>query len=110
MAISVTLFFEGIGQNEYEQIHEAVFGGGYKPEGAWLHAAGPANDGWQVVDIWESKSYFDNFVQNVLGPKMAELGIDAKPQPVIAELFNIWAPGASQLADVGADWRPAVSV
>ena len=50
------------------------------PTGGILsHAAGPTEDGWRVVDVWESEEAFQRFGE-VIGPILQEVGMPGQPQ------------------------------
>ena len=48
------------------------------PEGIIFHSAGPIEEGWGVIDFWESRDHFDRFKESRLGPAIGTLG-DAAP-------------------------------
>ena len=48
-------------------------------DGILSHAAGPTNDGWRVVDVWESEEAFERF-GSVIGPMLQEVGFPGEPQ------------------------------
>ena len=48
-------------------------------DGILAHAAGPTNDGWRVVDVWESEEAFERFGP-VIGPLLQEVGFPGEPQ------------------------------
>jgi hypothetical protein len=43
------------------------------PEGLIFHSAGPIEEGWGIIDFWESRDHFDRFSESRLGPAIAEL-------------------------------------
>ena len=47
--------------------------------GILSHVAGPTEDGWRVVDVWESEDAFARFGE-VIGPVLQELGFPGEPQ------------------------------
>ena len=52
------------------------------PTGVILsHAAGPTDDGWRVVDVWESEDAFQRFGE-VIVPILQELGMPGEPRLV----------------------------
>lgn len=55
-------------------------------EGLLVHTAGPAPDGWRVVDVWESQEAFEAFGAH-LGPVLEELGITEPPQVYPAHTY-----------------------
>jgi hypothetical protein len=38
--------------------------------GAIAHMAGPTNDGWYILEIWESKADHDRFIREEVLPLM----------------------------------------
>ena len=45
---------------------------GNPPEGLIFHSAGPIEDGWGVIDFWESREHFDRFQESRLGPAIGD--------------------------------------
>lgn len=84
----------------YRQVTEKVFGkypsdASDAPEGMIVHSAGPAEQGWYVYDIWESKEAFQRFVDGKLGPAIREVsGEDAMsgPGPQFFEIESLVKP------------------
>jgi hypothetical protein len=79
MAIGLRLRFAGGTQEQYDAINDHIEVNANPPEGLIFHAAGPIEDGWGVIDFWESREHFDRFQAERLGPGIAELG-DRAPQ------------------------------
>lgn len=48
-----------------------------------FHAAGPTDEGFTVIDVWNSRAAFDRFLQGRLGQAIGEAGV---PQPQIREI------------------------
>jgi hypothetical protein len=93
MAVSMLLAGEGVTEDSYRQLTEAMFGnypmrGDQSPEGLILHTAGQSGQGWYVYDIWESREHFQRFVEATLGPAMESTGTGggARPEP---QFFDI---------------------
>jgi heme-degrading monooxygenase HmoA len=60
----------------YEQVMQRVRQGGeFPPPGAIFQLAGPADPGWRVVSVWESRDAFERFASERLAPAWAEHGI-----------------------------------
>ena len=86
MAVGMLLAGEGITEDSYRQLTEAMFGTfpmpeADAPEGLLLHTAGESDQGWYVYDVWESKEHFQRFIDSKLGPAMAASGAAAEPHP-----------------------------
>lgn len=52
------------------------------PPGCTAHHAGPTDDGWRVVSVWDSAEDAARFGREVLGPRMAEAGLAPLPPQV----------------------------
>ena len=53
-------------------------------------AAGPIEDGWGVIDFWESRGHFDQFQADRLGPAIQELGDRAPQGPPDIKEFPVY--------------------
>ena len=53
------------------------------PDGLIFSGSGPTEDGWRVVDFWDSRAQFDAFAAARIGPAVAAAGVSV--QPDIAE-------------------------
>jgi hypothetical protein len=64
----------GAGEEEYRAVTEAL---GQNPPGRLFHFAGPTEEGWTVVDVWESQEAFDAFLTERLLPVVRKVGFFA---------------------------------
>lgn len=83
----------GATQEQYEQVGARLTGGhGLKSlsdwpvEGILSHTAGPTDDGWRVIDVWESEEAFQRFGEKI-GPVLEELGYPGQPQIFAVDNF-----------------------
>ena len=88
MAVGMLLAGEGITEDSYRQLTEAMFGNypmreDQAPDGLLLHTAGQSEQGWYIYDVWESPEHFQRFVAEKLGPAIESTGAGggAQPQP-----------------------------
>jgi hypothetical protein len=88
MAVGMLLAGEGVTEESYKQLTEAMFGSypmsqDQSPEGLLVHTAGPGDQGWYIYDIWESPEHFQRFAEEKLRPAMESTGAGggAQPQP-----------------------------
>ena len=72
MAIVVTAEFEGGDQAFYEEVSGKILPGGQLAEGSQVHIAGPIEDGWRVITVWDSEEQFTRFREERLIPTMRE--------------------------------------
>lgn len=65
-----------------------------------LHVAWFADDGFHVLDIWESEEHFGQFIATRIEPVLkGELGVQSDPQPEFHPLYRRFiAPGISGAA------------
>jgi hypothetical protein len=77
MAVGIRLKFPGGTQQQYEALHSHMNIDGDPPDGLIFHSAGPIDEGWGVIDFWESSEKFDGFLQGRLMPAVGELGARA---------------------------------
>jgi hypothetical protein len=80
--MAVALVFNGVGvtQAQYEQVLHEVNPDGKVAPGVIFHVAGPATDGWRVVEVWESQEALDKFCQDKLGAALQKANISVQPE------------------------------
>jgi quinol monooxygenase YgiN len=72
----------------YDASHAAIVEavGDREIPGFILHTARAADDGFEVIEVWESKDHYDAFTRDVVGPAMAAAGLgDVGPPPAPTE-------------------------
>ncbi len=89
MAIGV--IFEGqITQAQYDQVGNEVAPGNSPPSGMLYRAGGPSENGWCVIEVWESKEAAQQFFDAKLGQALQKAQILV--QPKFFEVVNIMKP------------------
>ncbi len=85
MAVCLVVNIPGGTLEQCDQIRNAIA----EPlgEGQVSHVAGATQDGFCVVDVWESREHFDRFMEQQLGEQLGRAGV---PQPQITE-FEVHA-------------------
>jgi hypothetical protein len=81
MAVGIRLKFPGGTQQQYDMVHGYIDVDNDPPDGLIFHSAGPIDEGWGIIDFWESSEAFDRFSQGRLMPAVAALGDRAFPSP-----------------------------
>jgi hypothetical protein len=71
----------------YQAEIAAVHPPGGLPEGQTYHAAGPAEGGYLIMSIWDSKESQERFVKEVLLPAQPVVG--GFPNPVISRQASV---------------------
>ena len=109
MPVAVTVEAPGMSREAYVALHHETApkitdGGGY---GLLFHSAGIVDGVLVAMDVWESREDFERFEREILRPSIqAAEGSGPPPSVQIVELFNLWAPGADRLGQLGADPSP----
>ena len=62
-------------EEQYEAVAERLTGGrglnsldSWPVEGLLAHVSGPTDDGWRIIDVWESEDAYNTFMAERLGP------------------------------------------
>ena len=82
MAIAIEWSTHGPGSTaaKYDELLallHAAPGGPHPGEGCLFHWVRVANDGLHGVDVFDTQQHFDQFVANVLGPAVVQVGMSA---------------------------------
>jgi hypothetical protein len=82
----VVLIVEGVQQEMYEESIRRLMGkeraespSDWPVDGLLAHVTGQGENGFRVVDVWESQEALDKFAA-VLMPVLEEIGMDANPE------------------------------
>ncbi len=92
MATVMNMHWPEVTKEQYEQVRGEVNWEGDVPAGAKFHVAWFADDGFRVLDIWESQSAFESFVQQRLMPGVQKVGVQGQPRVQFGEVQAIFAP------------------
>ena len=80
MAVAIEMHFTGATLEQYDAVIKLMgLDDGTIPDGAIFHWVAAADDGIQVVDVWETMEQFDAFARDQIGPFSAQAGIEAPP-------------------------------
>jgi hypothetical protein len=84
MAVCLVIDVPGGQLEQYDAVMKKLGeSGGVLGEGQTFHVGGPTDDGFTVIDVWNSREDFDRFIQGRLGEAIQEAGV---PQPQIREI------------------------
>ena len=92
MATIMNMHWPEVSKEQYEQARAMVNWEGETPAGAKLHVSWFADDGFHVLDVWDSEQDFQTFVQNRLGPAIAQIGVQGQPKVTFSPMHAIFAP------------------
>src|SRR5947209_3756900 len=95
MAVGVLTAAPQFTKQVYDDVTEKMFGHASPmreddaPEGLIVHSAGQGGQGYYVYDIWESREAFERFMQEKLGPAIAEVMGGPPPEGGAPQYFPI---------------------
>jgi hypothetical protein len=95
MAVGVLTAAPEFTKELYDQVTEKMFGHpapmtkDESPDGLIVHSAGPGEQGYYVYDIWESREAFERFMQERLGPAIAEVMGGPPPEGGAPQYFLV---------------------
>jgi hypothetical protein len=72
MAVGIRAELAGVTQEQWDAMDSQI--DSEPPPGLIFHASGPIEGGWGVLDFWESRELFDQFIAERVAPVMATSG------------------------------------
>jgi hypothetical protein len=94
MAHAILAEIPGLTRDEYERVVRQVNQQG-SPAGALFHAGGPVEDGYRVVEVWETPQAAEAFYGSALY-RAATAGLTAQPRLTTWPVYGL---------DDGDGWR-----
>jgi hypothetical protein len=61
MAVGIRIKLAGVTEEQFDAVNKHVDPVGDPPKGLLFHSSGPIDEGWGVIDFWESRQDFDAF-------------------------------------------------
>ncbi len=98
MALAMLAEIPGLTRQQYEAVVTAVSRSGGTPAGALLHAAGPSDSGYRVVEVWETREAAEAFY----GSELYRQAVAAAELETEPEIVLTWAVEG---LDDGHGWR-----
>jgi hypothetical protein len=84
MAVGIRIKLAGITEEQFDEVNKHVDPAGDRPKGLLFHASGPIEEGWGVIDFWESRQDFDTFEPRI-GAAVAAAGAELQGPPDIKQ-------------------------
>ena len=97
MTVVTTLDVYGMSPEEYRTVMDKLEVEQRPESGIYLHATITMDFGYRVVEIWDRKEQFEDFLEKRLAPATKALGIDKKIEIAITPLHNFFAPRLEEL-------------
>jgi hypothetical protein len=86
MSVVVSAVAPGFNAEIYEAVTGRAMPDDQLPAGCKLHIAGPVEQGWRVITVWESRESFDRFREEKLLPAIREVAGEQAPRAVEPEV------------------------
>jgi hypothetical protein len=86
MSVVVSAVAPGFNAETYEAVTGKAMPGDQLPDGCELHIAGPVEQGWRVITVWESPEAFDRFREEKLLPALPDVAGEEVPPPLEPEV------------------------
>ncbi|MDQ3514529.1 MAG: hypothetical protein M3462_12905 [Chloroflexota bacterium] len=89
MTVAMILELPGVTEAQYATARGML--GDALPPGNLVHVAGPSEDGWRVVEVWESPEAMGAFFQSAAAGAAFQAGGIPPAQPTIFPVFALAA-------------------
>ena len=97
MTVVTTIDVYGMSPEEYRTVMDELGVEGRPEAGIYLHATITTDFGYRVVEIWDRRDGFEDFLARRLAPAMQALGIDRKTEITVTPLHNFFTPRLMEL-------------
>lgn len=84
MAVGIRIKLAGVREEQFDAVNGHVDPAGDPPKGLLFHASGPIEEGWGVIDFWESREAFDAFEPRIQAA-VAAAGVQLQGAPDIKQ-------------------------
>jgi quinol monooxygenase YgiN len=85
MAVGIRIKLPGVTREQFAKVNEHVDPHGNPPEGLVFHSSGPIDEGWGIIDFWESRDTFDAFFGTRVKAAVEAAGVEMQGAPDIKE-------------------------
>jgi hypothetical protein len=95
MAVGVEIDVVGGTLEQYDEVVErlGLLPGGPAASQEIFHFVTKTENGFRVVDVWESRQAFDQFAEEKIRPLLREVGVARPPEIRYLEIHNYLAGG-----------------
>src|SRR5215813_6877455 len=97
MLFVTTLDVTGLTPDEYRAILDEMGVEARPAGGIFLHLTTTTDFGYRIVEIWDNKEGFEDFLEKRLGPASQAIGLNRETVISITPLHNFFAPRLEEL-------------
>jgi hypothetical protein len=97
MSVITTLDITDMTPEEYRAVLDQMGVETRPAAGIYLHLTATMSFGFRVMELWDRKEGFEEFLEKRLAPATQELGIDRKTEITVSPLHNLFAPRLEEI-------------
>jgi len=92
MPTALFLKWDGVTQEQYDEVRALANWEGDHPDGGMFHTAAFAEDGMRIFDMWESAEAFQAFFEARVMPAVQQVGLAGEPEVELLPVHSIFTP------------------
>jgi hypothetical protein len=100
MTVVTTLDITDMTPQEYRAVLDHMGVESRPAGGIYLHLTAATSFGYRVMEVWDRKEGFDEFLEKRLAPATKALGIERETEIIVTPLHNLFAPRLDELPGV----------
>jgi len=95
VAVGVQLYFRGVTLEQYDEVAEilGLLPGSPMPWEGLFHWVTKTAEGIRVIDVWQSRDAFEQYVNERVVPAYQEIGVTDSPEIEFFEVHNYFVGG-----------------
>jgi hypothetical protein len=97
MPVITTLDITAMPPNEYRAVLDYMGVETRPAAGIYLHLTTSMSFGYRIIELWDRKEGFDEFLDKRLGPATKALGIERQAVITVTPLHNLFAPRLTEI-------------
>jgi hypothetical protein len=97
VAVLCILDVHGITTEQYNAVVERMGVEGHALGSIYLHLAAVTEDGLRIIEIWDEKQEFEQFLEQILFPTMKVIGLEQTQTVTVFPIHNVFTPRLEEL-------------
>jgi hypothetical protein len=97
MSVVTTLDITDMTPEEYRAVLDHMGVETRPASGIYLHVTSAMSFGYRVMELWDRREGFEEFLEKRLAPATQELGINRRTEITITPLHNLFAPRLDEI-------------
>jgi hypothetical protein len=97
MSVITTLDVTAMTPKEYRAVLDSMGVETRPAAGIYLHLTTATDFGYRIIELWDKKEGFDQFLETRLAPATKALGIERQTVITVTPLHNLFAPRLNEI-------------